>query len=141
MKKIAVVYYSGTGNTEIMAKAITASAIHNGSEVTLFSSEKFTKDMVGSFDSIAFGCPAMGMEGLEERYFEPMFSEVEKYLEGKPISLFGSYGWGDGQWMDEWEERVRADGAFLVYKPIIANEAPDAVALERCGMLGEILSK
>jgi flavodoxin short chain len=141
MKKIAVVYYSGTGNTETMAKAIADSAIQKGSEVTLFTSEKFMGDMVGSFDSIAFGCPAMGMEGLEEEHFEPMFAEAEKYLGEKPIGLFGSYGWGEGQWMEEWEARARSNGALLVYKPIIALGEPDAVALERCEMLGEILGK
>jgi flavodoxin short chain len=141
MRTIAVVYYSGTGNTELMAKAIADSAIKHGAEAKLFSPDKFRTDMLDSFDSIAFGCPSMGMESLEEDHFEPMFTEVEKHLKGKPIALFGSYGWGEGQWMTDWEERVRADEAILVYSPIIANEAPDTIALAQCEVLGEILSK
>ncbi|AEV28150.1 flavodoxin [Sphaerochaeta pleomorpha str. Grapes] len=140
MRTIAVVYYSGTHNTEIMAKAIADSVTRHGSEAKLFTPGEFNSSMLDSFDSIAFGCPAMGMEVLEEEHFEPMFSEVEKHLKGKPIALFGSYGWGDGQWMEDWEERARADEALLMYKSIIAQEIPDAIALAKCELLGEILS-
>lgn len=141
MRNVAVVYYSGTSNTETMARAIADSVIRHGSEAKLFSPAEFDSTMLDSFDSIAFGCPAMGMEGLEEEHFEPMFFEVEKHLKGKPIALFGSYGWGDGQWMEDWEARVRADGALVLYSSIIAQEAPDAIALAQCELLGEILSK
>lgn len=96
MKKIAIVYWSGTGNTEIMAREIERGARDAGAEVTIMTAG-FTAQQVGNFDAIAFGCPSMGMEVLEENEFEPMFASVESSLSGKGIALFGSYGWWDGQ--------------------------------------------
>ncbi|WP_320129349.1 flavodoxin [uncultured Sphaerochaeta sp.] len=141
MHKLAIVYYSGTGNTEIMANAIAASAKKFGTEVQILTADNFGPDSIDLYDSIAFGCPSMGVENLEEEVFEPMFSSIESKLKGKPIALFGSYGWGEGQWMEDWEERVKADGAILLYSPIIAQEKPDLVALGKCTLLGEILGK
>ena len=103
MSKIAVVFWSGTGNTEEMAKAVEAGAKSKGAEVTMFSAEGFSADKLGDFDRFAFGCPAMGDEELEEEVFEPMFSSVEGSLSGKEIALFGSYDWGDGEWLRLWE--------------------------------------
>ena len=99
MSKIAVVYWSGTGNTESMADAVAQGAKDKGAEVKLFTPDSFNSSMVDEFDAIAFGCPAMGAEELEESEFEPMFSDCESKLGGKKIALFGSYGWGDGEWM------------------------------------------
>ena len=99
MSKVAVVYWSGTGNTQAMADAVAEGAKGKGAEVSVIEAGKFSADQVSIYDGIAFGCPAMGDEVLEEGEFDPMFTDVEKVLSGKKIVLFGSYGWGDGQWI------------------------------------------
>ena len=139
MSKIAVVFWSGTGNTAAMAKAVEEGAKAAGADVTLFSSDDFTTDMVGQYDAIAFGCPAMGAEVLEETSFEPMFSAVENSLSGKKIAIFGSYGWGDGEWMRDWEDRCRAAGVNLVADGLMANNAPSDSDLDECKSLGRAL--
>lgn len=139
MSKIAVVYWSGTGNTESMADAVAQGAKDKGAEVKLFTPDSFNSSMVDEFDAIAFGCPAMGAEELEESEFEPMFSDCESKLGGKKIALFGSYGWGDGEWMRTWEDTCRDDGASVVSEPVICNEAPDDSALDECKALGDAL--
>ena len=139
MAKLAIVYWSDTGNTEAMAHAVEQGAKDKGAEVELFSPDAFSAEMVGNYDSIAFGCPAMGAEELEDTEFEPMFSSVEGSLSGKNIALFGSYDWGDGQWMEDWEERCGNDGANLATDSVIANLEPDDDALEECRNLGAAL--
>jgi len=136
MSKIAVVYWSGTGNTQTMAEAVAEGAKGKGADVSLFTPSEFSADKVAEYDGIAFGCPAMGAEVLEEGEFEPMFSDIEGSLSGKKIALFGSYGWGDGQWMRDWEDRCRSDGAVLVSEGVMANNAPDDEAIEACKGLG-----
>ena len=93
MSKIAVVYWSGTGNTQAMAEAVLAGAKEAGAEAELFTSAEFAPDSIGDYDAIAFGCPSMGAEQLEESEFEPMFISCEPNLRGKKVALFGSYGW------------------------------------------------
>ena len=100
----------------------------------------FNSGKVAEYDGIAFGCPAMGAENLEESEFEPMFTEVEGSLSGKKIALFGSYGWGSGEWMADWEERSKAAGAVLVTDSVICQEAPDDDAVENCKKLGAALA-
>ena len=139
MSKVAVVFWSGTGNTEMMANAVEEGAKNAGAEVAVFGCE-FSADNVAEYDAIAFGCPAMGAEVLEEGEFDPMFTAVEGSLSGKKIALFGSYGWGDGQWMRDWEERVAQAGAQLVTDSVMANNAPDDAALEECKALGAALA-
>lgn len=132
--KTAVIYWSGTGNTEAMAKAVA-----EGAEAELFAVSDFSGS-AADYDAFALGCPAMGAENLEEGEFEPFFSGIEGSLSGKRVALFGSYGWGDGEWMREWAERVKKDGAVLVNdEGIIVNEAPDDAALADCRKLGEQL--
>ncbi len=133
MKK-AVVYWSGTGNTEAMAKAVADAA---GAE--LFTAADFSGAKADGFDAIAFGCPAMGAEALEESEFEPMFEEVKSHLSGKKVALFGSYGWGDGDWMQIWEDDCRANGIKLVHESVICNGEPDSQALAKCKTLGAAL--
>ena len=140
MSKVAVVYWSGTGNTQMMAEAVAAGAQAQGAEVSMFGPAEFTPDMAAEFDGIAFGCPAMGSEVLEEGEFEPMFAAVEGALSGKKVGLFGSYGWGDGQWMRDWQDRCASDGAMLVSDGVIANAAPDGSALADCEALGRSLA-
>lgn len=140
MSKVAVVYWSGTGNTKAMADAVEKGAIEKGAEVTVFTASDFSSDKMAAFDAVAFGCSAMGDEVLEESEFEPMFAEVEKNLAGKKIALFGSYGWGDGQWIRDWEERCRNAGADLATDYVIANEYPGDEETEQCKALGAALA-
>ncbi|MBR1529638.1 MAG: flavodoxin [Oscillospiraceae bacterium] len=136
MSKVAVVYWSQTGNTEAMANAVAEAA---GAE--LITAADFSADKANEFDAIAFGCPAMGAEVLEEDEFQPMWDAVKANLNGKKIALFGSYGWGDGEWMRNWEEDAKSAGADLVTDSVTANEAPDDDALAACKALGEALAK
>ena len=140
MSKVAVVYWSGTGNTQAMADAVAEGAKGKGAEVSVIEAGNFTADQAGTYDGIAFGCPAMGDEVLEESEFDPMFTEVEKVLSGKKIALFGSYGWGDGQWMRDWEERCLAAGAELAADSVTANDAPGDEEAEQCRDLGAALA-
>lgn len=142
MSKVAVVYWSGTGNTEMMAAQVAEGAKAAGAETEMFTASEFSAEQMDAFDAIAFGCPSMGAEQLEESEFEPMFTECEAKLKGKKIALFGSYGWGDGEWMRNWEERAKNDGAILVGgEGLIVNETPDDEALEKCAALGAELVK
>ena len=139
--KIAVVYWSGTGNTEAMANAVLEGVNAAGAEGALLTAAAFTADQVGEYDAIAFGCPSMGVESLEEGEFEPMFRACEPSLTGKKLALFGSYGWGDGEWMRNWEDACRSDGAVLACDSVICNDAPDNDVLAACKALGEALTK
>ncbi len=140
MSKVAVVYWSGTGNTAAMAAAVEAGAKNAGAEVSMFGPDDFTPDKVAEFDGIAFGCPAMGAEVLEESSYDPMFTALESSLSGKKIALFGSYGWGDGQWMRDWEDRCNAAGARLACDSAMANNAPGEDDIENCKSLGAALA-
>lgn len=138
--KIAVIYWSGTGNTEAMASAVADGARGAGADVSLLTSAEFTADLVSGFDAFAFGCPAMGAEVLEESEFDPMFSSVEGALAGKKVALFGSYGWGDGEWMRSWEDRCAADSIALTTESVICCGMPDDDALAQCKALGAALA-
>ena len=135
MGKVAVVYWSGTGNTEAMAWAIADAS--GGDMITAAS---FTPDMIAEYDAFAFGCPSMGAEELEAMEFEPMFASVEGSLAGKKVALFGSWGWGEGEWMNIWESRCAEDGITLAADSVICQDAPDDDALEACRALGAALA-
>ena len=122
--KIAVVYWSSTGNTEAMAQAVAEGARKAGASAELFTATEFDGGKVDAFDAIAFGCPAMGAEELEDSEFAPMFESCESKLSGKKIALFGSYGWGDGEWMRTWEDTCRNDGASLSATVSSARKPP-----------------
>lgn len=140
MSKVAVVYWSGTGNTEAMAAFVVEGAKGKGADVVLLTSSEFDVSMMDNYDAVAFGCPSMGSEQLEESEFEPMFISCEAKLGGKKIALFGSYGWGDGEWMRNWEVTCQSDGAVLVCESVICNNAPDEEAAENCKALGAALT-
>ncbi len=139
MSNIAVVFWSGTGNTEAMAAAVVDGIKENGGEAVIFGASDFSADMMNEYDAVAFGCPAMGDEVLEEGEFEPMFESCLSNLKGRKIALFGSYGWGDGEWMRQWESSCRDAGAELAYECVICQETPDDDALESCKALGAAL--
>ena len=139
--KVAVVYWSSTGNTEAMAQAVVEGAKHAGAEAELFTAAEFDGGKMDEFDAVAFGCPAMGAEELEDGEFAPMFETCESKLSGKKIALFGSYGWGDGQWMRDWGERAQGDGAQVLNgEGLICNEAPDEDVQAACRKLGADLA-
>ena len=140
MSKVAVVYWSGTGNTETMANAVAEGAKGAGAEVDVIVANDFNSGKVAEYDGIAFGCPAMGDEVLEDTEFEPMFDGCKDALKGKNIALFGSYGWGDGEWMRNWEETCLGDGAVFAGESVICNEAPDDEADAACIALGKKLA-
>ena len=141
MNQIAIVYWSGTGNTETMARCIAEGVKEAGGQAQLLGPGEFSADRFSDFSAVAFGCSAMGAEQLEEAEFEPMFSSVEGALGGKKIALFGSYGWGDGQWMRDWCARCEDAGANLFEEEgLIAHEAPDAQGQEACRELGRRLA-
>ena len=132
--KAAVIYWSGTGNTEQMAAAVA-----EGANAELFSVSEFSGKL-SDYDRLAFGCSAMGAEELEESEFEPFFAEAESGLNGKTIALFGSYGWGDGEWMRNWEEDCKAAGAELACDSVMSNEGPGDAEVKSCEDLGAALA-
>ena len=140
MRKAAVVYFSGTGNTESMANAIADGAREKGADVSLFSAEDFNAGMMDDYDVIAFGCPAMGDEELEDTVFLPMFEPCRAKLSGKQIALFGSYDWGDGDWLRSWESRCREDGAIIAAESLKCNLTPDDEGIAACKALGAAIS-
>ena len=133
MSKVAVVFWSATGNTETMANCVTEGA--NG---TIVPCGEMNAAKLAEFDAVAFGCPAMGAEQLEESEFEPMFSDLEGSLNGKKVAMFGSYGWGDGQWMRDWVQRTNdANAVIYTDEGLILNETPDDDGIAKCKEFGK----
>ncbi|MGN1412409.1 MAG: flavodoxin [Oscillospiraceae bacterium] len=122
MKKIAIVYWSGTGNTENMANTILDSVKSFGNEANLYNVSDFSANLIDDFDAIAFGCPAMGSEELEDTEFLPVFTECESKLNGKKVALFGSYGWGSGEWLENWKDMCISDGAIVTSTVMCCGE-------------------
>ena len=139
MSKVAVVYWSGTGNTEEMANKVAEGAKAAGAEVEVISADDFDGTDISGFDGVAFGGPAMGDEDLEDSVFQPVFEACEPKLAGKKVALFGSYGWGDGDWMRSWEEKCQNDGVALAVDSVICNEEPDDEAQAACIELGKAI--
>lgn len=141
MKKISIIYWSGTGNTEMMAKAIFEGSNINENSVKLINVEEATKEDVINSDAIALGCPSMGAEVLEDEYMEPFVESLKGInFEGKTIALFGSYDWGDGEWMRNWVERMKDYGANVIGEGLIARLDPDNQVIDQCKNLGNILA-
>lgn len=138
MSKVAIVYWSGTGNTEAMAELVAEGVQSAGGEASLIQAVEFSSDELDAYDSFAFGCPAMGSEELESEEFEPMWDAVEPELPGRKVALFGSYDWADGEWMDLWRERAEAAG-ITVAETVIAKDYPDDEASDACRALGASL--
>ncbi len=134
MSKVAVIYWSGTGHTEAMAEAVA-----KGADGVLLTCAEVPEDAAAQYDAFALGCPAMGSEELEEDEFGPLFEKLAPSLAGKKVALFGSYGWGDGEWMRTWEDNCRAAGIVLACDSVICQEDPDADALAACEALGASL--
>ena len=135
MSKVAIVFWSQTGNTETMANCIAEGA---GANATIIPCSEMNAAKLGEYDVVAFGCPAMGAEQLEESEFEPMFSDLEGSLNGKKVAMFGSYGWGDGQWMRDWVQRTNdANAVIYTDEGLIINETPDDDGIAKCKEFGK----
>ena len=142
MSKVAVIYWSGTGNTEAMANLVAEGINAAGAEADVFAVSDISADDAAKYDKLALGCPAMGDEELEDSEFQPFYDALCPQLDGKKIVLFGSYSWAEGQWMQTWEEQVKSSTkAELVAEPVISYEAPDDEASAKCKALGEALAK
>ena len=139
MSKIIVAYWSQTGNTEAMANAVGEGIKAAGGEADVVPVSAVSVDELKAASSFALGCPAMGAEVLEESEMEPFVEEVEGFAAGKKIALFGSYGWGDGEWMRTWEETCIGDGAVMACDFVICQETPDEEAESECKNLGKAL--
>ena len=139
MAEVKIIYWSGTGNTAAMAQSVADGVAAAGAEAKIIPVENAGAADIADVKAFALGCPAMGDEVLEEDEFEPMFNSCETKLSGKKVGLFGSYGWGDGEWMQNWEETRKNDGASLACDSVICNEAPDDAALAACQALGKAL--
>ena len=131
MSRFAVVYWSGTGNTEAMANAVAAGITESGNEVDVLTAAEFNSGLVENYDGIAFGCPSMGAEQLEETEFEPMFEEVKGSLNGKKVALFGSFG--------NWNDDCESNGCVMVSDPVTCNGAPDPSVEAELSELGKAL--
>lgn len=134
MSKVAVVYWTQSGNTEAMANAVAEGAGAEATEVSAFSA-----DDVAGYDALAFGCPAMGSEELDPD-FEEVWNDCIPQLGDKPVALFGSYDWGTGEWMDTWRAAAEEAGVNVV-DSVIANLEPDDEALAQLKALGERLAE
>jgi flavodoxin I len=139
MKHVAVVFWSGTGNTEAMADLVAQGARDAGAEVEVFPVADFNESQVAAFDAVAFGCPAMGNEELEELEFEPVYEACEAVLGETPVALFGSFDWNDGEWMENWESRAH-DAGLNVVGTAISRDYPDDEAETACKELGSTLA-
>jgi flavodoxin I len=140
MKNVVVIYWSGTGNTQAMAEAVGKGAAGEDVNVVVKPVNAATVSDVLQADAVALGCPSMGCEVLEEGEMEPFIQTLEKEtLQGKPMGLFGSYDWGDGQWMRDWQERMEKQGVRLVAAGLALRNTPDEAGLDRCGELGATL--
>lgn len=141
MKNIVIIYWSGTGNTEAMANAIAEGARIDEVEVKLLNvSDASVQDVINA-EVVALGCPSMGAEELEESEMEPFVEAISQAVSNKKLVLFGSYGWGDGEWMRNWQDNMEGYGAKLLQDGLIINNEPDDEGIELCRKLGKKLSK
>lgn len=141
MDQVTVVFWSQGGNTAAMATAVAQGAEEAGTKADIVNVSDASVDALKGLKGFALGCPAMGAEVLEEMEMEPFMCELEGSLAGKSVGLFGSFGWGDGQWMRDWEERCKGAGATVVGgEGVICQETPDDDALAKCKALGAALA-
>lgn len=135
-----IIYWTGTGNTKEMVDLISIGIQNQGKDVEVVSVENADLDTIKDEEIIILGCPAMGDEVLEESEFEPFISQISTEVNGKKVALFGSYGWGDGQWMRDWEERMISYGANIVKEPLIVNNFPENEDAKACIKFGEYIA-
>lgn len=142
MAEVKIVYWTGTGNTAMMADLISQGASAAGAEAKLIPVEEITPAELAKDNVFALGCPSMGAEQLEESTMEPFVDELLPLVSGKKILLFGSYGWGDGEWMRNWVEQMTGAGAQMIdMDGVIANEAPAGDDEAHCVEAGKLLGE
>ena len=142
MDKIQVVFWTQSGNTQAMAEAIGKGITEAGKEANVVYVGSASLDDLKAANAFALGCPSMGVEVLDEAEMEPFVAEVEGFASGKTIALFGSYGWGDGEWMRNWVDRMQAAGATVLNgEGLICQETPDDDAIAECVNLGKQLAE
>jgi len=141
MSKVAVVYWSSTGNTEEAANLVAEGIRNAGGEADVFTATDFSEDKADEYSVFALGCPAMGDEELEDSEFQPMYDAIKGKLSGKIVALFGTYGWGDGAWMDSWKEDCAGTGAQMPFDPVICQEMPEGDDAQAFRDLGAKLAK
>jgi flavodoxin short chain len=134
--KVNIIFWSGTGNTEAMANAIAEGVVKAGGCVDVIPVADANNASVDC-DVVILGCPAMGSESLEDSEFEPYYQSIKDKLKGKKVALFGSYDWGDGEWMRTWQADVESVGAVMVDDGLTVNNTPDDDGLALCRQLGE----
>ncbi|MDR1481277.1 MAG: flavodoxin [Synergistaceae bacterium] len=137
MAKIGIIYWSGTGNTEKMAELISKGAEESGAEVTCKHVSSASQDEIDNYDVVALGSPSMGSEVVEESEMQPFIAAIAPKLKGRRVALFGSYGWGDGEWMRNWVAEMKESGANLVDDGLIVNETPDGASADECVEYGK----
>jgi flavodoxin short chain len=137
MAKVLVVFWSGTGNTEQMAELIRKGASAPDVEVVCKSVGSSKPSEVADYDIILMGSPAMGAEVIEEAEMEPFVESAIPDLKGKKVGLFGSYGWGDGEWMRAWADRMKGAGITLIDDGLIVHETPDDASAAACEEWGK----
>lgn len=141
MDKVYVVYWSQSGNTQAMAEAIGKGAVAAGKEAEVVFVSDVSVNELKDLKGFALGCPAMGAEVLEETEMEPFVTDLENYVSGKTVALFGSYGWGDGEWMRDWVDRMNAAGAKVLNgEGLMCHETPDEENLAECENMGRQLA-
>ncbi|KNF07065.1 flavodoxin [Gottschalkia purinilytica] len=141
MKKLTIIYWSGTGNTEEMAKLIEQGAKEGGAETRLVNVSEATIEDVEQADIVALGSPSMGAEVIEEQEMEPFVESIEGIVNDKIVGLFGSYDWGTGEWMENWVERMNGCGAKVVGDGCIVNLSPEGEEAEKCKAYGKSLTE
>ena len=120
-----IVFWSGTGNTEKMANIIAEGIAKGGKQAEIVNVSEANNGIFNDEDVVVLGCSAMGDEVLEESEFEPFIESIASKIKGKKVALFGSYGWGDGQWMRDFEDRVTSYGAQLIGDGLIVQNEPE----------------
>lgn len=138
MSQVLIAYWSGTGNTEKMAELVKKGLEESGKTVDLESMSSVNTQNISNYEAIVLGSPSMGCEELEETEVVPFIEDIEGKISGKKIALFGSYGWGNGEWMESWQERMDNSGANMLFdKGLICNETPDGDSAEECVEYGK----
>ena len=138
--RVAVIYWSGTGNTKLMAEGVALGLKEKNIEVDMVNVEEVGGDIIGNVDGLALGCPSMGDEVLEEYTMAPFVEGLSDRVKNLPIILFGSYGWGNGEWMLDWENQMIGYGAKLLKEGLIINDTPDDEGIGACVSLGRYLA-
>lgn len=139
MKKVKIIYWSGTGNTEKMAEEIAKGVTESGAEAEVLYVSQASQDTINDASHVILGCPSMGMEVLEETEFDPFISDTD--FTGKNVALFGSYDWGDGEWMRNWERQMEDEkSANLLVESLIIHLTPDEDGISKCRELGKTVA-